>query len=385
MVGLPNMPTIPGLDTYGGTSIHVRSFKRPEDFSNKRVMVVGFGNSAADTSTQLVGTASKIYLSHRHGAHILPRIFNGAPIDHTHSLRLFNLQVLILKYFPHFGERFFDKFIKGMQDKSFILQPEWGFEPPQKVPMVSDTLVTHLTSGAIESVKGVRRILPNTSTVELDDGKCLEIDAIIWCTGYKTDFSIIDPRYDPTAAPSTPAWTTAQGSNGKSLMRLWHNVFSAQKPDSLAFLGNVHFAFGGFPIFDMASMAVAQVWKGASQLPSKEQINKEVDEQHAWVADLASRGLNVSPGNVDAGPWLRVMDDLAGTGVNEYLGYGWKGWWFWIREMKFCNLLMGGIWTPHIYRVFEGKRRKWDGAKGAVEKVNKEVEERKKKMKEKAA
>jgi dimethylaniline monooxygenase (N-oxide forming) len=39
--------------------MHVKAFKCPSDFTNKRVMVVGFGNSAADTSTQLVGHASK--------------------------------------------------------------------------------------------------------------------------------------------------------------------------------------------------------------------------------------------------------------------------------------------------------------------------------------
>lgn len=373
MVGQPNMPSIEGLDKFQGKSIHSRYFKRPEDFSGKRVMVVGFGNSAADTATQLVGLASKIYLAHRHGAHILPRILNGAPIDHTHALRLFNLQVLIIKYFPHAGERFFENFVKGLQNKRFKLRPEWGFEPAQKIPIVSDTLVEHLEAGDIESTKGVKRIVGST-IVELDDGRHVDVDAIVWCTGYKSDFSIIDPRFDPTAAP-TEAWSAAQGSNGKSMFNLYQNVFSAEKPDSLAFIGNVHFTISGFQIFDMASMAVAQVWKGNSQLPSSEQIKREVSAHHEWLADLASRGYNVSPGNVDAGPWMRAMDDLGGMGVNEYLGYGWKGWRFWLSNMRFCNLLMGGIWSPCIYRAFEGKRERWDGAKEAIESVNAKKQE----------
>jgi dimethylaniline monooxygenase (N-oxide forming) len=36
-----------------------------------KVLVVGIGNSAADTSTQLIGQAQKIYLSHRGGAKIV--------------------------------------------------------------------------------------------------------------------------------------------------------------------------------------------------------------------------------------------------------------------------------------------------------------------------
>ncbi|KAF2820309.1 dimethylaniline monooxygenase 2 [Ophiobolus disseminans] len=382
MVGLPHIPTIEGLDKFEGVSIHARAFKKPQDFANKTIMVVGFGNSAADTATQLAHVASKVYLAHRHGARVIPRIVNGQPIDHTLALRLFNLQCLIIKHFPRFGERFFDKFLKGLQDKNFKLRPEWGFEPAQKVPIVSDELVQSLEKGSVESVKGVKRIL-GSNEVELDDGRRVEVDALIWCTGYKSDFSMIDPRFDPTA-PSTTAWSSAQGSNGKSLFRLWHNVFSLDKPDSLAFLGNVHFAVGGFQIFDTASMAITQVWKGASHLPSQQQMTKDVEQHHNWLADQASRGYNFSPGNVDAGTWTGVMDDLGGTGINEYLGYGWKGWWFWLTNMKFCNLLMGGIWTPLIYRAFDGKRQKWDGAKEAIERVNEVVAASKKRQKEKA-
>jgi dimethylaniline monooxygenase (N-oxide forming) len=36
-----------------------------------RVLVVGMGNSAADISTELIGQAKKIYLSHRGGAKLV--------------------------------------------------------------------------------------------------------------------------------------------------------------------------------------------------------------------------------------------------------------------------------------------------------------------------
>ena len=44
---------------------------RPGDFKDLRGLVVGMGNSAADTSTELVGHAKKIYLPHRAGAKIV--------------------------------------------------------------------------------------------------------------------------------------------------------------------------------------------------------------------------------------------------------------------------------------------------------------------------
>lgn len=71
MVSAPSIPLIEGMERFGGITAHSQSFKRPKDYAGKKVVVVGFGNSAADTSTQLVGIADKIYLAHRHGARVV--------------------------------------------------------------------------------------------------------------------------------------------------------------------------------------------------------------------------------------------------------------------------------------------------------------------------
>ncbi|RMZ67375.1 dimethylaniline monooxygenase 2 [Pyrenophora seminiperda CCB06] len=355
MVGRANMPNIDGIEKFAGSSVHSQAFKRPKDYKGKKVMVVGFSNSAADTATQLVGVAEQVYLAHRHGTRILPRRIKGVPVDHTHSIRILTIQSLISRFFPRLSEKFFDTIVKRMQNKSFNIRPEWRFEPPGNI-IVSDTLVPCLEKGSIKSVAGVKRILSRTE-VELQDGTRIDVDAIVWCTGYQTDFSIIDPDFDPTCRPE--AWLQAAGSNNKSLFSLYYNIFSLKKPDSLAFLGNVLTAVSGFQLFDMASMAITQVWAGKSQLPSVPDMRTAVQDHHDWLTKLAQCRYNVSPGQYDAGKWVKAMDDLAGTGVNEYLGYGWKGWLFWIKERKFCNLLMDGIWSPHIHRVFDvGKRNK---------------------------
>lgn len=272
------------------------------------------------------------------------------------------------KLFPSFSARMFDKFLKSLQNKSFKLRPEWGFEPPQWTPIVSNDLVHFLERGQIESAKGIKCVLDG-SRVELDDGKIVEVDVLIWCTGYKADFSMLEPRFDPTRKPSS-AWSSASGSNGKPLLNLFHNLFSLEKPDSLAFIGNVHTTLPGFLLFDMASMAIAQVWKGASILPPLPVMEKAVAAHHGWLADQAGRRSNVSPALVEGGSWLHALDELAGSGINEHLRYDWKGWWFWLRNMKLCNMLMGGIWTPHIHRFFDGKRGRWEGAAAAIADVN---------------
>jgi len=75
------------------------------------------------------------------------------------------------------------------------------------------------------------------------------------------------------------------------------------------------------------------------------------------MCGLAGRG-TVFPGLVKAGQWMSWANEMAGMGVDEHLGYGWKGWWFWVTNMPFWNLLPEGTNPPYIYGLFDGKRKK---------------------------
>lgn len=74
---------------------------------------------------------------------------------------------------------------------------------------------------------------------------------------------------------------------------------------------------------------------------------------------------SVLPQTVKLHQWADWADQTAGTGVNEYLGWGWKRWKFWFQEPVFCSILMGGVYS----RAFDGKRKKWGGARTEVEKA----------------
>lgn len=59
---------------------------RPELFKGKRVVVVGMGNTGADTVAAVCGHADKVWVSHKHGA-LVVRIpispIHGDNIDPT--------------------------------------------------------------------------------------------------------------------------------------------------------------------------------------------------------------------------------------------------------------------------------------------------------------
>ncbi|XP_017886333.1 flavin-containing monooxygenase FMO GS-OX-like 7 [Ceratina calcarata] len=60
----PYVPTIPGIETFPGTIIHSHSYRKPEDFSGKSVLILGAASSGVDIALDLSNHASRVYLSH---------------------------------------------------------------------------------------------------------------------------------------------------------------------------------------------------------------------------------------------------------------------------------------------------------------------------------
>ena len=52
-----NMPTFPGMEKFKGQIIHSHNYKDPTEYDDKRVVVVGIGNSGGDISLELSRSA----------------------------------------------------------------------------------------------------------------------------------------------------------------------------------------------------------------------------------------------------------------------------------------------------------------------------------------
>lgn len=313
----------------------------------------------------------------------MPRILNGVPATQRISYRFFKLQGIISRLFPSFSERLFNKATrKIMKDAFGEADASWGLDPAPSVlvanPVISDTLIANLRSQAVQSIAGIHHFKGGRQ-IELAFGEVIEADVVICCTGYMNDFSLLEKEYDPSSTPSS-SWLEAPGSKNRPYPRLYQNVFSLNAPDSLAFLGCVWFVTGAFCLADLASMCIAQVWSGKASLPPPSKMQDWVDRQERRVCNLAQRGA-VIPSTVPPSEWLSWADKTAGTGVEEHVGWGWKGWLFWWRERRLWKMVMDGPFTSVFWRLFSGKRKHWDGARAEIMRVNMEVEEQKAKAK----
>ncbi len=72
-------PAYPG--DFAGEQLHALDYVDAEAFRDKRVLVVGMGNSAMDIATDLSHVAQRTLLSVRRGSWVIPKRLFGRPAD----------------------------------------------------------------------------------------------------------------------------------------------------------------------------------------------------------------------------------------------------------------------------------------------------------------
>ena len=77
----PKLPTYPGLDTFGGQARHSVSYRHPDGFRGRRVLIVGGGNSGADIACDAARNADAAFFSVRRGYRFIPKHVFGVPLD----------------------------------------------------------------------------------------------------------------------------------------------------------------------------------------------------------------------------------------------------------------------------------------------------------------
>lgn len=77
----PHLPVIPGQETFAGELMHVAAYRSPKDYTGKRVVVVGGGNSVVQVGYELADVASTT-LASRAPIQFLPQQVDGQDLHH---------------------------------------------------------------------------------------------------------------------------------------------------------------------------------------------------------------------------------------------------------------------------------------------------------------
>lgn len=205
----PRQPRFPG--TFSGRLLHSHEYRTPSEFKNRRVLVVGIGNSAVDIACDVSRVATTTLLSTRRGAHVLPKYLLGLPTDRWGAGPLSYLPPRIQGWIVAAAVRV----LRGSLSSYGLPEPAHRVE--QAHPTVSSEFLGFLREGRIHVRGDVREL--EGDHVAFIDGKKDPVDVIVAATGYEVSCPYLDP-------------------SSVELSTLYQHVISPQRPQ-LYFVGFV--------------------------------------------------------------------------------------------------------------------------------------------------
>ena len=192
----PRLPDFPG--EFDGEEIHSHSYRDAGPFAEKRVLVVGLGNSAVDIAVDIARRAKHVFVSTRRSAWVMPKYLWGIPIDQISGKigRRLRLPTPITRRIMSWLVRL------NMGD-----QRRFGLPRPEH-PMwrehatLSQELLPYIGHGYISIKPNVQEL--KGGTVTFADSSKEEIDTIIYATGYNITFPFLDNDVIDTKARRRP-------------------------------------------------------------------------------------------------------------------------------------------------------------------------------------
>jgi cation diffusion facilitator CzcD-associated flavoprotein CzcO len=180
---VPRTPKMPG--TFTGEIFHSRDYRSVKQLADKRVVVVGSGNSGCDIVVDATSVARKIYLSMRRGTYFVPKFMFGRPMDGI----------------INFCEKF--PMPRGLRNRLYTHwhrlmvgnNERYGLpEPEHRIMDTHPTMTTVLPQLAGHGRIGVKPDITEFAgkKVRFSDGSEVEADLVVFATGYEIAIPFLD-------------------------------------------------------------------------------------------------------------------------------------------------------------------------------------------------
>ena len=179
----PNLPPLPGRFT--GELMHASDYRHAECFRDKRVLIVGCGNSACDMAVDAVHSAARVDLSVRRGYYFLPKFIGGRPADAIGG------KLKLPRRLKQWLDARLIRLIVGRPSDYGLPDPDYRMY--ESHPVVNSLVLHHLGHGDITPRREIRAV--DGHTVTFSDGEHADYDLILMATGYKLDYPYIDPTH----------------------------------------------------------------------------------------------------------------------------------------------------------------------------------------------
>lgn len=156
----PFLPHYPG--EFDGRQLHTADYRGPAEFAGNRVLVVGGGTSAVQSRLEIAEVAQTFWVTRR------PPVFRTEPFTHEYGRTII----------AHVDERV----RAGLPPESVVRATELVLTPD---------VAAARARGLLDRRPMFARLVP--SGVAWSDGDRLDVDVILWCTGWRAALEHLAP------------------------------------------------------------------------------------------------------------------------------------------------------------------------------------------------
>jgi cation diffusion facilitator CzcD-associated flavoprotein CzcO len=249
-------PAFPG--SFDGEVMHSHHYVEPDPFKDKRVLVVGIGNSAMDIAVEASYLAKKVILSSRRGAYVLPKYLFGRPLD----------QIGVNALTPILPFAFRRSILMAMYRIGVGRVEDYGLPKPdhrmgEAHPTISADFLNRLAHGEMTWKPNIAEL--QGDRVRFADGSVEEVDVIVYATGYKVTFPFFDEGF--ISAPEND-------------LPLFRRVFHPEHRD-VFFVGLLQPLGAIMPLAEAQGKWIAAYLRGEYHLPDPRALAKDVERERA--------------------------------------------------------------------------------------------------------
>ncbi|XP_046579749.1 flavin-containing monooxygenase 5-like [Haliotis rubra] len=322
-------PITNGLENFKGLTEHSKTFKDGSKYANKRVLVIGTGNSAGDLAVMVSHVAKQVYMTVGRGTFIVPRLLEGGvPWSYATQRRAFLRK-----------KNNFANMVRATAN-SRIKHVATGINLTNSMKstslIINDFLHIQIACGRVKIVGQLIRV--GEHEAEFEDGTVLkDLDAILFATGYMPGLQFLSDE--------------AKGGTDKQYrykmtfpLTLTHNT--------LALIGCFESGSTVIAVTEMQVRWAARVFSGRCKLPGHETMMVDVDRWNKFVIRKYRRYKYKVPN-------LKIRDEMAAE-----LGVA-PTWWDLVKAgPRLAYLYYYGPAFPYYYRLWGPHA--WCGAEKAI-------------------